>query len=307
MRVADDEAWQAAIANALEAYPHAGSAAALKERVGEAIAAGAQPEHARDVVLASAVSRGDPAAVSAFDRDVADEIAIAARRIDRSPAFVDEVCQAVRVRLVVADGNAPPRIATYRGRGPLRAWVAVAALRFALGSKRAARPQPPDDVLADVVDREPDPELRHLKALYRAEFRDTLGGALAALPDRERALLRLRFVDGFELLQIGKLYGMCRARMSRTSATCPRTATRSRWPSSKTKAASRPRTSFRARGRPAASPRDRSSARDRAVGPARGNADHRRRWPADRGVIDGERRSSAGRDGREHSRCALDR
>jgi RNA polymerase sigma-70 factor (ECF subfamily) len=71
------------------------------------------------------------------------------------------------------------------------------------------------DLLADVVDREPDPELRHLKTLYRAELREALAAALAALADRPRALLRLRFVDGLELAHIARLYRVHESTASR--------------------------------------------------------------------------------------------
>lgn len=149
-----------------------------------------------------------------FDRLVGDELAAAARKIDRAASFVDEVAQATRVRLLVGDGAAPPRIATYHGSGPLRGWVAIAALRVALNARRGARSDA-GDVLADVVDRDPDPEARHLKTLYRAEYRAALEAALAALSDRDRAVLRLRFVDGLELAQLGALYGVHESTASR--------------------------------------------------------------------------------------------
>src|SRR5262249_26465617 len=103
-------------------------------------------------------------------------IEAAARRLDRDPAFLDEVRQALRVRLLVAPEGGRPRIADYAGRGPLRAWVGVAALRVALNLKRAAAPAG-GDLLAELGTREPDPELRHLKKVYRAEFRGAGGGA----------------------------------------------------------------------------------------------------------------------------------
>jgi RNA polymerase sigma-70 factor (ECF subfamily) len=170
-------------------------------------------DHGEDLELARAVARGEPDALKRFDREVAGEIAAAVRKVDRDPAFVDEITQRVRVRLLVADGDDPPRIGAYRGTGPLRAWVAITALRVALNAKRDAPPS--GDVLADVVDREPDPELRHLKTLYRAEYREALTAAIAALGDRERALLRLRFVSGLELAQIGKLYKVHESTASR--------------------------------------------------------------------------------------------
>jgi len=177
------------------------------------VEAAPSPAHAADLALAYGVMREDPAALRLFDEQCTPDLVAAIRAIDRDSAFVDEVAQVTRVKLLVGEGA---RIATYRGTGPLRAWVAIAARRLAINAKRDAKPaHVGDDPLADVVDREPDPELRHLKQLYRGEFRAALAAALAALPDRARAVLRLRFVDALELAQIGRLYRVHESTASR--------------------------------------------------------------------------------------------
>jgi len=160
--------------------------------------------HAADVELARAAGTGDPAALRRLEALIAEEAGAAARRIDPARAFVDEVRQAVRIRLLVADGGRA-RIDDYAGRGPLRGWIRVAALRVALNLKRATGPASPD-VLAELVSTETDPELRHFKQLYRAEFRAALEAALGALPERSRAVLRLAYVDGLKLVQLARLY-----------------------------------------------------------------------------------------------------
>jgi RNA polymerase sigma-70 factor (ECF subfamily) len=170
--------------------------------------------YAADLALALGVIREDPAALRTFEELCAPELVSAIRAIDRDPAFVDEVAQVTRVKLLVGEGA---KIAGYRGAGPLRAWVAIAARRLAINAKRDAKTGGPvsDDPLAEIVDREPDPELRHLKQLYRGEFRAALAAALAGLPDRARAVLRLRFVDALELAQIGRLYRVHESTASR--------------------------------------------------------------------------------------------
>ncbi len=206
-----DDAWHAEVVAVVTGWTRATLDDALGH-VRAAIAAGAAVAHAADLALAFGVARGDPLASRRFEQHVAADLAAAVRSIDRSRDFVDEISQRTRVHLAIGD---PPRITTYRGKGPLRAWVAIAARRMALNAKRDARPTESEDVLATVVDREPDPELRHLKTLYRAEFRDALAAALAGLPDRARAVLRLRFVDGLELAQIGRLYRVHESTASR--------------------------------------------------------------------------------------------
>jgi RNA polymerase sigma-70 factor (ECF subfamily) len=49
---------------------------------------------------------------------------------DASATFVDDVRQALRVRLLVEAGGRA-RLADYAGRGPLRGWIGVAAARVA--------------------------------------------------------------------------------------------------------------------------------------------------------------------------------
>jgi RNA polymerase sigma-70 factor len=185
-----------------------------------ALAAGARPEHLGELRLARAAARGEAAAVREIDRLLEPEAAAAARRFERSPAFADEVAQGLRIRLLVASGDRTARIAGYGGRGPLRAWIGVAALRIALNLRRAqgagvgARASDAS-LLAELASAEPDPELRQLKTLYRAELRDALEAALRGLPERQRAILRLCYVDGLRLAQLARLYGVHESTASR--------------------------------------------------------------------------------------------
>lgn len=209
-----DAGWPDALRRARDAYrdvrlDDAGFAAhaeACRQR-------GGLTEHLGELFLAWAAGRGDTAALRHLERLIAPDVEAAARRVDRAPAFVDEVRQALRVRLLVVDGGRV-RIDDYAGRGPLRGWTAVAALRVALNLKRSAGPAS-QDVLAELVSGEADPELQHLKTLYRAEFRDALGAALAALPERKRAVLRLSYVDGLKLSQLARLYQVHESTASR--------------------------------------------------------------------------------------------
>lgn len=207
--------WDDAVRDALARFPDVAlDPAAFTAHAAHAREAGALAEHLPDLLLAWAAARGDPAAVRRVGELAAPDIAAAAARVDRT--LLDEVRQQVQVRLLVARDGAPPRIAAYGGRGPLRAWIGIAATRLALNLKRGELPVASgDDVLADLVAAEPDPELRQLRTLYRAEFRVALEAALAALPERQRALLRMSYVDGIRLAAIGRLYGVHESTASR--------------------------------------------------------------------------------------------
>jgi len=215
--VSADESWRDAVVASIAGCTKLTETDAV-DHVRRQIEAGAAPSHAGDLALAHAVGLGDAVAIRRFTDLVAGDITAAARAIDPTASFVDEIAQRTRVRLVVGDRDEPARIVKYRGAGPLRAWVGIAAQRLALNAKRDARPAgsaTSDDVLADLVDREPDPEVRHLKERYRVEFREALVAALASLEDRARAVLRLRFVDGLELAHIGRLYRVHESTASR--------------------------------------------------------------------------------------------
>ena len=197
--------WSAALVRARDEYPDVVvDADGFAAHVTACRAQGARVAHAGELLIAWAAGRGDAAAVRHLDRWLGPEVDAAARRIDRSPAFADEVRQALRVRLLVADAHRV-RIDKYCARGPLRGWLRVAALRVALNLKRAVGPAS-SDVLAELVSAEADPELRYLKNLYRAEFRAALEAALLALSERQRAVLRLSYVDGLKLVQLARLY-----------------------------------------------------------------------------------------------------
>jgi RNA polymerase sigma-70 factor, ECF subfamily len=213
-----EEEWRSALHAAPDAWPGVALDPAVFAAHAEAQRSrgGALPEHLGDLYLACAAARGDAAALRLVDERVFSAIDPAVRRVDPSPVFLDELRQVLRVRLLVGVDESPPRILEYRAGGPLLAWVSVAALRAALNLKRSQRPTiSVDELLGEVVSREPDAELRHLKSLYRAELAEALREALLALPAWPRALLRLHYVDGVRLARIGALYGVHESTVSR--------------------------------------------------------------------------------------------
>ena len=169
---------------------------------------------AADLYLACACARGDPVALEAFSSRYLRTLARTLRRFDPSSAFADEVSQTLRETLLVPRENAPPRIAEFRGRGTLAAWVRIAATRAALRMRRRERP-----ALGEAGEEAMAPDLpadvAYLKARYRPEFEAALRSALAALSDRSRTLLRLHYVDGLSIDQIGAIYGVHRATAAR--------------------------------------------------------------------------------------------
>ncbi|HEY6039436.1 MAG TPA: sigma-70 family RNA polymerase sigma factor [Kofleriaceae bacterium] len=153
------------------------------------------------------------AAIAAFERTYAPEITSAlARSFDSGLA--DDAAAKLRDRLFLVGDDAVPRLASYSGRGDLRAWLRAAAVRTAIDLMRARRAVPvaPQE-LADAAAF--DPILAGVKQRYRDEFRTAFADASQQLTDRERTLLRYKFVDDLSIDEIGTLYRVHRATVAR--------------------------------------------------------------------------------------------
>lgn len=172
--------------------------------------------HSDDLYLAAACARGDQAALADFDARVLPPAVRAAARVDGSRDFADEVAQAVRRRLFTAEKGKEPRIAGYGGRASLESWTRAVALRAAATLKSGFAPEGGglDEKLA-VMATGDSAELDLMRAQLRREFRSSFGAALASLPRRSRAVLRLHVVDGVTLEGLAVAYGVHRATVAR--------------------------------------------------------------------------------------------
>ncbi len=181
--------------------------------------AGAVERYPSDLYLVAACLAGSDAALAAFDRDVLNAARGAIRAIDSDAAFVDEGVQQLRSTLFVGDGA--PRLAMYAGRGPLRAWVGIAAARTALMMRRTrmrAREVPVGDddwtaAIATITTN--NPELELLKRQYAEAFSAALRESVTALEPRLNAALRMSFVDGLSIDEIAAVYAVHRATAAR--------------------------------------------------------------------------------------------
>jgi RNA polymerase sigma-70 factor (ECF subfamily) len=166
--------------------------------------------HGPDLFLACACASGDSTAVARLETLVG-RLDNTLRRIGLATAAIEEAKQRLRDHLLVG-GAAGPAILSYSARGPLQAWIRVAAVRIAIKLARSEQREVP--LQDDALDLD-DPELRYLKAHYRDAFRDALHQALAGLESRELNLIRLHYVDGLTTTQIGALYRVHQATASR--------------------------------------------------------------------------------------------
>jgi len=173
--------------------------------------------HTADLLLACAAARGITEAVAEVDSRYIRPLPFILGSVGALPVDADTVCSILRAKLLVGEPGQPPRIATYGGRAPLGAWIAIAAQRTAISLDRreGALQRAHDRAMAEAISPDSNPELRHIKARYKDAVEAAFKDALAELPDRDRALLRLGLVGGLSLEAIAASYNVNASTVSR--------------------------------------------------------------------------------------------
>jgi RNA polymerase sigma-70 factor, ECF subfamily len=165
---------------------------------------------ASDLFLACACARGDDRALAAFD----ERCLAALPRAMRKEKDLDDVLQELREKLLLGGPDRQREINDYSGRGSLAGWLRVMAVHALQKRRRRgqAEEQRSEAAIEDVI---ADPQLEFLKRRERPRFQEAFRAALAALPMRERALLRLHYAEGLSAQQLGALHGVHRATATR--------------------------------------------------------------------------------------------
>jgi RNA polymerase sigma-70 factor, ECF subfamily len=187
------------------------------------VASGAPPgglppsAHAGDLLLAFACARGVPAAIGAFHESYDGVVARVLARRRAGDADAADVSQVVYERLLVAPPGGAPKIADYRGMGPLRSWISTTVATTLLMTRRAAArrdDRSDESALASALAAD-NPELLYMKSRYREQIEGSMARALSGIPQRDRALLKLHLVERMSIDQLAVVYGVNRATAAR--------------------------------------------------------------------------------------------
>lgn len=166
--------------------------------------------YGHELYLAAACAAGTGAALRLFEREYLANTAGKVRRLNSNQAFVDDVLQSVRERLLAPP---KPRIASYAGGGPLLGWVRVAVARAAVDLARARgrvmAELSPEELIDGVAIAEPQ------AGRYRAAIQLAIHKVFADLGSRERNLMRLHHAEGLTLERLATMYGVHRATVAR--------------------------------------------------------------------------------------------
>lgn len=182
--------------------------------------------HAEDLYLCAGCTGGDARAIALVIQHYFDEVGKALARLSVDSLNRDDLEQELRLKLFVPQPGKLPKVASYSGRGRLRGWLRVVATRCIVDMLRARRsPEAQNSDEADLQrlpDTANDPELAHLKSLYRDQFAAAFHEALAQLTPKQRNLLRHNVLRGLSIDEIGALYGCHRATAARWLASARR-------------------------------------------------------------------------------------
>jgi len=177
--------------------------------------------HVADLFFACACAAQNTPAIAMFEARIVPSMARALSGLRLGEAERDELLQRLREKLLVRSGDEPPRVARYAGRGPLRGWAKVVAVREGRDAlRRAGRSKevPSDDAVLELGVGLESPELAILKAGQREAFGEAVRAALDALEPGERVVLRYHYVEGLTVDTIGRILSLHRASAARRIA-----------------------------------------------------------------------------------------
>jgi RNA polymerase sigma-70 factor (ECF subfamily) len=217
-----EEALAGLVRQAREAWPEVGmDTGAFLAHVAERLPSTGEAHEvltslrAEDCFLAFACVRGEARALEALDAHVLSQVGMWLPR--EGPAVVDELRQLLRQRLLIPVDGAPPKLASYSGRGPLGQWVRAVALRLHIDRQRAApRELPLEEAPVALAERlGADPELAFIRERHQEDFRVAFRAALGRLEARERNLLRLHHVHGQSMDEVSATFQAPRSSVAR--------------------------------------------------------------------------------------------
>ncbi|HEX5746630.1 MAG TPA: sigma-70 family RNA polymerase sigma factor [Archangium sp.] len=168
-----------------------------------------------ELYLACACTRGMASALELFDRHYLSKLPGLLRGHKLPTATLDDVCQQVRVKLLVPTPEGGPKISEYTGRGALLSWVRVTGVRAAIKHQLGEKPAPEEDSGDIDLPTEDNTELELIKRRHQVEFRQAVREAFATLSDEDRHRLRLYFVDQLSMYELAALFRVNQSTISR--------------------------------------------------------------------------------------------
>lgn len=194
------------------------------KHAGDNVDAWSQTLEVEDLFLAIGCGAQADGAHEALEAAYGRELRGLLSRYARGRLTVEDLYQSLRERVFVTTESREARIMEYSGKGLLKNWLRVVAVRMAIDQTRSEKKSraevltfASDELFAETED-ELDLEMDFLKKKYRADFKVAIERALADLKSEERNLLRQQIIGGLSIDQIGALHNIHRATAARRLA-----------------------------------------------------------------------------------------
>ncbi len=171
---------------------------------------------AKDVLLAAGIARGDTGAIRWLQQQI--QGALAQMRKIPQHLFADIESNVLEL-IAVGSASRSAQIHKYAARGALAGWVQVVVARTAREVATRAGQwsdlEVDEAILSELAMSEPSPEVAALRNRFSGFLGPALASATARLSARERTLLKLHYIQGVGLEDIGRAYQVHRATVSR--------------------------------------------------------------------------------------------
>jgi RNA polymerase sigma-70 factor, ECF subfamily len=174
--------------------------------------------HGDDLYLAFACAKHSPQAWERFSNSYRRYIRDFSAFVSPVKSVASEPAESIFADLFLPDRSGRSRIASYDGRSSLATWLRVIICHRAINERaRKSNNMAQLDELCEKADGEAmlSIEMALRSSLYQSLIRDSLEHACGELTDRERLLLLLRYENGLQLRQIGRLFGLHQANITR--------------------------------------------------------------------------------------------
>jgi len=150
--------------------------------------------------LIGACQRGDYDAFSALFESCKDRVYSIALRFSGDPAAAADITQDIFLKLLA-------QIQAFRGEARFETWLYRVVVNACLDHQRARRRWLPllEDVLGSIVNKVRSAE--PLRSAERAQVRDRVARAIAALPAEQRIVVVLRYTEGLSYEEITEATG----------------------------------------------------------------------------------------------------
>src|SRR2546423_3161504 len=180
-----------------------------------------------DLCLAVACAKGDEAAWADFYRDYRSYLINIARTMTQDASAAEQLADSTFAELYglrESEGTRVSKFAFYSGRGSFRGWLRAVVFQLSADSHRQTsryvQTEEPEDMerlahTAEPPQHTPTTEITFIRDRYRSAVTAALGEAIAALDARDRLLLAYYYYDELTLKEIGQIFEVHEATVSR--------------------------------------------------------------------------------------------